>query len=251
MVAQLYRVVILTEAEYKFKNCPKVQCLCLLAGVGLSCKSAKQKEIQQMTGLNYKRVSIMINKTIVLGVLFLVAGAVNAATTTLSQSQNQTTDGQDFSFVFTPGAYEVGSSSSFTISVQGDFSDIATPGSTAITIGDVDKGNFNRVSAEAYDVVFKGFNNNNAYQYKLNFDLNVAQTAAFMNNSNVVVDFADEVLALCGWWNYGNCIENVGDAPYATVDYTYEVSSVPVPAAVWLFGSALLGLAGVARRKKV
>ncbi|MDH5612971.1 MAG: VPLPA-CTERM sorting domain-containing protein [Gammaproteobacteria bacterium] len=35
-------------------------------------------------------------------------------------------------------------------------------------------------------------------------------------------------------------------------DYTYEmvvVSSVPVPAAVWLFGSGLLGLIGVARRK--
>ena len=30
----------------------------------------------------------------------------------------------------------------------------------------------------------------------------------------------------------------------------YTVSSVPVPAAVWLFGSGLLGLAGVARRKR-
>lgn len=31
----------------------------------------------------------------------------------------------------------------------------------------------------------------------------------------------------------------------------YSVSAVPVPAAVWLFGSGLLGLIGVARRKKV
>ena len=30
----------------------------------------------------------------------------------------------------------------------------------------------------------------------------------------------------------------------------YQVSSVPVPAAVWLFGSGLLGLIGLARRKK-
>jgi hypothetical protein len=29
-----------------------------------------------------------------------------------------------------------------------------------------------------------------------------------------------------------------------------DVSSVPVPAAVWLFGSGLLGLIGIARRKK-
>lgn len=31
----------------------------------------------------------------------------------------------------------------------------------------------------------------------------------------------------------------------------YSVSAVPVPAAIWLFGSGLLGLIGVARRKKV
>ncbi len=30
-----------------------------------------------------------------------------------------------------------------------------------------------------------------------------------------------------------------------------EVQAVPVPAAVWLFGSGLLGLVGIARRKKV
>ena len=29
-----------------------------------------------------------------------------------------------------------------------------------------------------------------------------------------------------------------------------SVSTVPVPAAVWLFGSGLLGLVGIARRKK-
>lgn len=36
-----------------------------------------------------------------------------------------------------------------------------------------------------------------------------------------------------------------------TIIYSsFEVSSVPVPAAIWLFGSGLLGLVGVARRKK-
>lgn len=37
------------------------------------------------------------------------------------------------------------------------------------------------------------------------------------------------------------------DAPVSAAD---AVSAVPVPAAVWLFGSGLLGLVGVARRKK-
>jgi len=36
-----------------------------------------------------------------------------------------------------------------------------------------------------------------------------------------------------------------------SVDLTGNVSAVPVPAAVWLFGSGLLGLAGLARRRKV
>ena len=37
-----------------------------------------------------------------------------------------------------------------------------------------------------------------------------------------------------------------------TISYVYEdqVSTVPVPAAVWLFGSGLIGLVGFARRKK-
>ena len=36
---------------------------------------------------------------------------------------------------------------------------------------------------------------------------------------------------------------------FVYADWT-EVSAVPVPAAVWLFGSGLIGLVGVARRKK-
>ncbi|MDH3948640.1 MAG: VPLPA-CTERM sorting domain-containing protein [Gammaproteobacteria bacterium] len=37
---------------------------------------------------------------------------------------------------------------------------------------------------------------------------------------------------------------------WASDSITLQVSAVPVPAAVWLFGSGLLGLIGIARRKK-
>lgn len=37
---------------------------------------------------------------------------------------------------------------------------------------------------------------------------------------------------------------------YAWAVYSGDVSPVPVPAAVWLFGSGLVGLAGLARRKR-
>lgn len=39
-------------------------------------------------------------------------------------------------------------------------------------------------------------------------------------------------------------------ADFDNITMTTEVSAIPVPAAVWLFGSGLLGLVGVARKKK-
>jgi len=42
----------------------------------------------------------------------------------------------------------------------------------------------------------------------------------------------------------------LSDSFLDNISITADVSSVPVPAAVWLFGSGILGLIGVARRKK-
>ncbi|HYA38456.1 MAG TPA: VPLPA-CTERM sorting domain-containing protein [Candidatus Methylomirabilis sp.] len=42
----------------------------------------------------------------------------------------------------------------------------------------------------------------------------------------------------------------VVDTSLGKVSYVGSVSAVPVPAAVWLFGSGLLGLVGIGRRKK-
>ncbi|VAW68716.1 hypothetical protein MNBD_GAMMA09-1861 [hydrothermal vent metagenome] len=46
-----------------------------------------------------------------------------------------------------------------------------------------------------------------------------------------------------------SCACGFENAPY-TLHLEGTISSVPIPAAVWLFGSGLLGLAGVARRRK-
>ena len=53
-----------------------------------------------------------------------------------------------------------------------------------------------------------------------------------------------EVTAICG--ADAGCFSNIF---LDNVSITADVSAVPVPAAVWLFGSGLLGLIGVARRK--
>ena len=47
-----------------------------------------------------------------------------------------------------------------------------------------------------------------------------------------------------GWFDY-----NEFDVP-AFDNTSMSVNAVPVPAAVWLFGPGLIGLIGIARRKK-
>ena len=54
-----------------------------------------------------------------------------------------------------------------------------------------------------------------------------------------------ELVAICG--GVPGCVSNIY---WDNVSITADVSAVPVPAAAWLFGTGLLGLIGVARRKK-
>lgn len=41
-----------------------------------------------------------------------------------------------------------------------------------------------------------------------------------------------------------------GGAEWYSIELTYNTPEVPLPAATWLFGSGLLGLAGLARKRK-
>ena len=50
--------------------------------------------------------------------------------------------------------------------------------------------------------------------------------------------------------NQGGKAPNCNAAVSHITSYSGDVPEVPIPAAVWLFGSGLLGLVGVARRKK-
>ena len=54
-----------------------------------------------------------------------------------------------------------------------------------------------------------------------------------------------ELVAICG--GVPGCESNIF---WDNISITADIAAVPVPAAVWLFGSGLLGLVGVARRKK-
>lgn len=100
----------------------------------------------------------------------------------------------------------------------------------------------------------------NHYQLESNLQLNVG-------NSYWIVLSGEDIDSYFAWTNTENMVSNYLPHAYryaSGVHYDGEwqfdervaggfavgVSAVPVPAAVWLFGSGLLGLFGIARRKK-
>ena len=50
---------------------------------------------------------------------------------------------------------------------------------------------------------------------------------------------------------YECCGNGFKDQPFVSGSITSVASPVPIPSALWLFGSGLLGLVGISRRKKV
>jgi hypothetical protein len=78
------------------------------------------------------------------------------------------------------------------------------------------------------------------------------QHTGFSSGELMSFIFADEANTLDGPTSiqaFANA-EWMVDPTLGKVSYVGQVSAVPVPAAVWLFGSGLLGLAGVSRRRK-
>jgi hypothetical protein len=78
--------------------------------------------------------------------------------------------------------------------------------------------------------------------------------AAFdYNNGSGIVTCAtnDWCHAAPVWDDLGSSFANSTDTLYTSYDNAFYYNPVPIPAAAWLFGSGLLGLVGVARRKKV
>ncbi len=97
----------------------------------------------------------------------------------------------------------------------------------------------------------------NEGDFSYNFSLTAGQVA-FGTYFTWSVNPDIPVLAIidCGAGNPGDTCTGVGTPmqigpfPGQSPAFNGVVSAVPVPAAVWLFGSGLLGLVGVARRRK-
>ena len=85
--------------------------------------------------------------------------------------------------------------------------------------------------------------------YQDAFSNNVLRTYMPFNTSSAALLLSESGTGLYSFSVYGQNASEAGDFSF---DYSLQigVSAVPVPAAVWLFGSGLIGLVSVARRKK-
>lgn len=92
----------------------------------------------------------------------------------------------------------------------------------------------------------------------VNGDFKVALNALLMNTGSSFTYNPGSGPVICNtgdWCHALKVYDNLnGKSPsstlYTSYDNAFYSSPVPVPAAVWLFGSGLIGLIGVARRKK-
>jgi hypothetical protein len=91
--------------------------------------------------------------------------------------------------------------------------------------------------------VINDFGSNNGSE----LDYGYLEGSVMWANGSIMSDLTLRLSPLQDAFTFDAAADGIGN-PF--VVNGYAVSSVPVPAAIWLFGSGLLGLIGVARRKK-
>jgi hypothetical protein len=129
-----------------------------------------------------------------------------------------------------------------TVTVTGIFDDSALIGGTGTIL--FGSGSGNSLSIDAGNLTFTEANDSTyaltgASLTLASGDLSIFDYAAISGTNGAPANFDSFFLS------FGADIDLVG-----TWRTTVQMTPVPIPAAVWLFGSGLLGLVGIARRKK-
>ncbi len=131
------------------------------------------------------------------------------------------------------GPQNVLSDGVLTVTTRGDFHAVAAEENYSLSIYGIVLGtniSFSTPGAYAYTEYA-----HNDHEFSIDFSLDNSLLSAIMSDSLaiVLVDF-----------NYG--VNPIGPNNYSQVTLSY--SSVPLPTAAWLFGTALIGLVGIKRK---
>ena len=170
----------------------------------------------------------------------------------------------------------VNSLGAFGVSVGGNLYDVTFQDGTCISLfsgcDEASDFTFNSgadADAASQALIDQVFNGDDSYdaQPELTRGIEDLQVGAIMtvytaqpgNPNGAMVDFMQNFAGIAGDINFcglGGCsVDKIWDV--ASPGFTYAKwapasgSAVPVPAAVWLFGSALIGFVGMSRRRKV
>lgn len=152
-----------------------------------------------------------------------------------------------FSLVFCLLAFQV-NAASITLDESGDFdgfnAPIADPSGHSITLGGTPTDGVWETAISIVDVQLDSFIDFGAV-IKNSQGVIVAELSKA--TPGVTLDLALDVYTVDFLGTPGDF--SAGWSLIATIRDDVDVSAVPIPAAVWLFGSALMGLVGVSRRK--
>lgn len=171
----------------------------------------------------------------------LCISAVAANATTITQTAPQTSDGQQFSFVFNGLSTSFTGGGTLTFTARGDYS--PTFSSAANTLETL------AGSAEGINFGNMGFDDADT-RTAFRFDDNLWSRSFALSNAQLTTLLADGVLIVDAFLTSGVNLFNPATA-YAGVsfDYTPGAAAVPEPATLGLFGLALAGF-GAARRRR-
>jgi hypothetical protein len=175
------------------------------------------------------------------GLLLAVSNFSNAGLITLTDSQNQTVDGQNFIFSWAIGDWTLGTSVDLIIELQGDLGQ--TGENAVIDAETLALGSHGQFGSGLNGWISLISGQGNEWRVQRMFTLTSFDVEAILSDNifNVTIDLQDTGGNINGVSPFYGTIGSV--LPYAKVDVVYSNVEVPEPSTLAIFALGLIGLA--------